>query len=258
MIYEDEPFLDRIDRVADAGFESVEFWTWPEKDIDAIERRLDERGLSLAAMAANTEQARPEDHQRAMTDPSQRSAVVSDIERSIKTAKRLDCPNLIVLVGPELDHPRQKMYDSVVECLWTVAPIAEEAGVSLLIEPLNTLVDHEGYFLERSRAGYEMVREVDSPAVGLLFDIYHQQIAEGNITANLIEFLDEIGHLHVADVPGRHEPGTGELNYRNILSAVNDAGYDGYVGFEFRPAKEPETALSAVQNLVTAVRETPS
>lgn len=250
MIYEEEPFVERIDRVADIGFDTVEFWTWPDKDIDAVETRLDDRDLSLAGMAANTEQRRPEELERALADPTQRDSVVADIEESIEVAGRLDCPNLIVLVGPRIEgHTDEEMYESVVKCLREVAPKAESAGVSLLIEPLNPVVDHENYFLTESAQAAELARDVDSPSVGILFDIYHQQITEGNVISNIRGNLDVIGHLHVADVPGRHEPGTGELHYPNILSAVEAAGYDGYTGFEFSPQNRSEAALESIADL---------
>jgi len=252
MIYEDEPFVERIDRVADHGFDTVEFWTWPDKDIDAVTARLDEHGMSLAGMAANTEPRRPEALERPLTDPAGREAVVADIEESIEVADRLGCPNLIVLVGPALEYARAEMYDSVVTCLQEVAPAAEAAGVTLIVEPLNTAVDHEGYFLEQSDVAFGIVREVDSPAVKINYDIYHQQISEGNIISTVTGNLDAIGHVHVADVPGRHEPGTGELNYPNILAALDDAGYDEYVGFEYAAAGDDEEALRTIRELVTA------
>jgi hydroxypyruvate isomerase len=252
MIYEDVPFVDRIGRVADHGFDAVEFWTWPDKDLDAVEARLDEHGLSLAGMAANTEPRRPEDLERALTDPAKQEAIVADFEESIEVAERLGCPNLIVLVGPEIEYTHAEMYESVVSCLEAVAPTAEAADVTLIVEPLNTAVDHPGYFLEQSSVGFDVVRDVDSPAVKINFDIYHQQISEGNIISTVTENIDAIGHLHVADVPGRHEPGTGELNYPNVLAAIDDAGYDRYVGFEYRAARDDDEALTTIRDLVTA------
>jgi len=251
MIYREEPFVDRIGRVADHGFDTVEFWTWHDKDLAEIETQLEQHDTTVAAMAANTESRRPEALERPLTDPTKREPVVADIERSIAVADRFDCPNLIVLVGPELEYTREEMRENIIRCLREVAPAAEDAGVTLIVEPLNTEIDHNGYFLERSGAGFEIVRAVDSPAVKLNFDIYHQQITEGNITATLTENLDALGHVHVADVPGRHEPGTGELNYPNILAALEEGGYDRYVGFEYVAAGDDDRALEAIRDLAT-------
>lgn len=209
-----KPFLDCIDYVADHGFDTVEFATWFDKDRDALEARLEENGMSIAAMAAIQETGMSQDFKRAITNPDERETVIGDIEKSIEVAERFGCPNLIVLVGPELDTPHEEQFDSVVTCLQKVAPTTEAAEISLVIEPLNEPVDCPGFFLKQSQTGYEIIREVDSPAIKLLFDIYYQQVSEGNILANVTDHLDEIAYIHVADVPGRHEPGTGELHYR--------------------------------------------
>ena len=253
MIYEDEPFLDRIDRVAAHGFDTVEFGTWSTRDLDAIAARVEEHDISVHQIAATRETPlQPEALDRALTDPTKQEAVVADIEASVAAADRLDCPNLVVLVGPALDaFSREEMYDSVVTCLREAAPAAEAAGVTLVVEPLNTTVDHPGYFLASSSVGFDVVREVESPAVKLLFVVYHQQVSEGNLIDTMSSNLDDIGHVHVADVPGRHEPGTGELHYANILDALSSAGYDGHVGFEYRPAGDDDRALAAIRNLVT-------
>lgn len=249
MVYEDEPFPRRIDRVAALGFDAVEFWTWTDKDVVAVEARLEEHDLTLTNLAGITEQAAPEALTRAMTDPEQRAAAIEDVEGSIEIAQRLDCPFLTVHLGPEQDLPSDRMYESVVQGLCAVTAVAEDAGVTILLEPLNWAVDHEGYFLEQSETAYELVDDVDSPALAVLFDVYHQQITEGDIISNLRQNLGDIGHVHVADVPGRHEPGTGELNYPNILAALEEAGYDGHVGFEFTPETESQTALETIADL---------
>ena len=120
--------------------------------------------------------------------------------------------------------------------------MAEEAEVTLVLEPLNILVDHPGYFLTSSREGFEIVEQVDSSAVKLLYDIYHQQITEGSLIATITSHIELIGHFHAADVPGRHEPGSGEINYANVLAAVDEAGYEGFIGLEYAPtAGTPQT-----------------
>ncbi|SEH42080.1 hydroxypyruvate isomerase [Halopenitus malekzadehii] len=253
MIYDDRPFVDRLDRVAAHGFETIEFWTWPDKDLDAIADRLETHDLSVAGMAANTEPRRPEALERPLTDPAKRRDVVDDITESIAVADRFDCPNLIVLVGPKPnEYTRAEARESVIACLREVAPVAAEAGVTLIVEPLNRAVDHSGYYLERSAPAFDIVAEVDSPAVRINFDIYHQQISEGNIIDTITNNVDAIGHIHIADVPGRHEPGTGELHYPNILTAIDESGYEEYVGFEYIAADDDDVALETIQDLVTA------
>lgn len=253
MIYEDEQFVDRFSRVAGHGFDTVEFWTWPDKDLEAIEARIQEHDLSISSMSAIRETGTPpEELDTALTDPNTKAEAVADIERSVEMAARFDCSSLMVSVGPTQQHcTHQEMYDSVVSGLREVAPVAEAAGVLLLIEPLNTAVDHPEYFVSESDTGYEILRDVDSPAVKLLFDIYHQQITEGNIIDNITAHRDQIGHVHAADVPGRNEPGTGELNYQNIFAVLDDIGYEGDVGFEFRPESDTDQALDSIAELVS-------
>jgi hydroxypyruvate isomerase len=104
-----------------------------------------------------------------------------------------------------------------------------------VLEPLNTLKDHRGYFLASSYEAFEIIEEVGSPAVKVLYDIYHQQITEGNLIPTITENIGLIGHFHVADVPGRHQPGTGEINYKNVFAAIDGSGYNRYVGLEYGP-----------------------
>jgi hydroxypyruvate isomerase len=156
-------------------------------------------------------------------------------------------PTLISTTGPDQDGlDRETQHENIVDVLSRVAPDAEEAGVTLALEPLNTEVDHPGYYLTTSEEGFEIVDEVGSENVTLLYDVYHQQITEGNVIQTVTENVERIGHVHVADVPGRHEPGTGELNYGRIFEALDDVGYDGYVGCEFSPTDDPDGAMADV------------
>lgn len=244
MIFQKHSFPERIRRVAEIGVETVEFWEWRSKDLDAVMDALDDHGLELYGMSGlgvgGPNLTAPEEHQRA----------VSRIEESIEVAQQIDCPNLIVLVGDEQpEFSRSSQRNRIIDGLKTVSGAAEAAGVTLLIEPLNTVVDHPGYYLETATEGVSIVEAVTSPRVKLLYDIYHQQITEGNIISTVTEHLEEVGHLHVADVPGRQEPETGELNYSNIIEAVTDAGYEGYVGFEFRPSRDAVTAIESILEL---------
>jgi hypothetical protein len=133
-----------------------------------------------------------------------------------------------------------------------LAPLVEAVGITVVVEPLNVLVDHPGYYLTTSAEGFEILDEVGSQAVKLLFDIYHQQITEGNLLANIVPHIKQIGHFHVADVPGRHEPGTGEINYANVFHAIDKAGYEGFVGLEYWPTVPAADTLRTVRALALA------
>jgi hydroxypyruvate isomerase len=170
--------------------------------------------------------------------------ILAPLKDTLAAAKKVGCRQIIAQVGNELkDVPRAQQHANCVEAFRAAAPLCEDAGVTLSIETLNVLVDHKGYYLATSEEGFRMVDAVASPRVRLLFDIYHQQITEGNLIANITSNLGKISHFHVADVPGRHQPGTGEINYANVFRAIAAKGYTGFLGLEFWPTVDPTQAV---------------
>lgn len=241
LLFDSGSFPERVDRVAAAGYDGVEYFGW-DHDAAAIADRCGEHGLELVYISGE----RPP-----LNDPDAVGEAVESVERSIAVAERVGCRTLNVKSGPtqpELDAPTQRQ--QVVETLRAVAPAAEAAGVTLVLEPLNTRVDHPGHFTTTAAEGADIVAAVDSPAVKLLFDCYHEQIMHGDVTRSFREHVEHVGHVHIADNPGRNEPGTGELNYATIVDAIRETGYDGYVGCEFTPTGDPEAALADVRELV--------
>jgi hydroxypyruvate isomerase len=171
---------------------------------------------------------------------------------AVEAAKKMDCPQLVTLTGNELGGmPRSEQMTNAVEALRAAAPMLEKNGITAIVEILNTYVDHAGYFLYRVRDGAEMIDRVGSPNVKLLFDIYHVQIMEGNLIENIRSNIDRIGHFHIGDVPGRHEPGTGEINYRNVFKAIYDLGdlYHGSSALEYRPQATLEENLAVMRKM---------
>jgi hydroxypyruvate isomerase len=242
MIFRDRPFLERIDTVAEAGLKAFEFWQWKEKDLDAIRERAQSRGLQIATFALDT--GGP------MVASGHVAEFLAGLKGTLETARRLQVKTLLCTVGQELqDVDRKTQHASIAEKLKAGAPLLEDAGVTAAVEPLNILVDHRGYYLSTSAEGLEIIDEVGSPNVRLLFDVYHQQITEGNVTQNLTRNIDRIGYVHIADVPGRHQPGTGELNYANIFKALEGAGYQGFVGLEYRPHGDAAESLKQTVRL---------
>jgi hydroxypyruvate isomerase len=236
MIFRDKPLLERLDSVAKCGLPAFEFWSWRDKDVDGMLAKMKETGLKVSACCV--------DPGTRLTHPRFRKTFVSGVKGTIETLKKLGSKTMIVTVGNEIPRmSREDQHKSIVDGLKAAAPLVEEGGITIVVEPLNTLVDHGGYYLWSSKEGFEIVREVGSPNVRLLYDIYHQQIMEGHLIHNITKNIDLIGHFHVGDVPGRHEPGTGEINYVNVFKAILETGYDGYMGLEFRPAKSGEEAL---------------
>ena len=242
MVFNGLDLLERPAAVAAAGLPAVEFWGWKQKDMDALKGACDAAGIRIAGFLVQTDSA--------LVNPETTSAWIEDAKASIREAKRLGVPSLIVTTGQEIpDLPREAQHAAVVAGLKGLAPFAEDQGVTLVLEPLNILVNHKGYYLSTSDEGFEILDEVGSPRVKLLFDIYHQQITEGNLTDRITANVSKIGHFHVADVPGRHEPGTGEINYANLFARMAELPYEGFVGLEFSPTGDPAAALAQVKTI---------
>jgi hydroxypyruvate isomerase len=154
----------------------------------------------------------------------------------------------MTVVGGD-DQPgmsQEQMHANIVAGLKLVAPIAESADVTLILEPMNIRVDHKGHCLYGSEAAVKICREVGSSHVKINWDLYHMQISEGDLCRRLQEGFGEVGYVQLADNPGRHEPGTGEINYSRVLRAVKELGYEGFVGLECTPLEDELTAAQRV------------
>ena len=241
-LYRDVPVVEKIGKVAATGMKAFEFWAWQNKDIDAIKQAATEHEMQVASLVA--------DMGGALVDPANREALPDALKQSIEVAKKLDCNGMIVTTGNEIEGvPRADQHQSIVEGLKLAAEIVEPAGIELCVEPLNIAVNHKGYYLYSSDEAFEIIDEVGSPNIKILYDIYHQQITEGNLIDTISVNIEKIGHFHVADVPGRHEPGTGEINYRNVFKAISETDYAGFVGLEFWPLCPDDDALKALLEL---------
>lgn len=252
MIFRELDFYDRIAAVKQAGLPAFEFWGLSGKNLDAIEQAGRRYDLSIAAftMSSRDPELARLWGKSGLVDPQGRDAAIKVAQESIAIAQRLNAKNIIVTVGQEIKElPRSVQHESIVEGLKEIAPLAEKAGITLVVEPLNVAVNHKGYYLYSSAEGFDIIRAVGSPNVKLLYDIYHQQITEGNLIQTITENINLIGHFHVADVPGRHEPGTGEINYANVLKTIDAAGYGGYVGLEYAPQTSAVDSLNKVRAL---------
>jgi hydroxypyruvate isomerase len=250
MIYPDLDFAARAARVRTKGFSAVEFWAWTDKDLDVFQHLAGE-GLRIATFSGQ--------RKGSLINPQDWEVYRAEVNAAIPVAKRLGCDRLMLLTQellpggygrpapPHLSRAEQRA--NVVRGLKALAPIAEHQGITLLLEPLNIRVDHPGYFLDSGREGFAIVEEVGSPRVRLLYDIYHLEVMQRNSTDGLLAHLPLVGHIHIADVPGRHEPGTGELDFFKILRAVGERGYTGAVGFEFSPSAGSGEALDRILEL---------
>ena len=249
MLFSDTPdFYDRFAAAKKAGADTVEFWNWTGKDLPRIKSLLDENGLKLAAFCVAGDNA--EFNEKRLMYREAIPAFLEVSKESIAKAKELNCPSLIITCGNERnDIPRAEQHTNIVLALRAAAPLFEEAGVTLVLEPLNILTNHRGYYLDSSYEAFAILEEVGSPNVKLLFDVYHQQISSGNLIDTIKKFGHLVGHYHIADVPGRHEPGTGEINYKKIFEAIDATGYDRFVGMEYKSIAPSAESYAAVAEL---------
>ena len=222
--------VEMVEQVAAYGFPAFERLSankWEDKE--AVREKCRELGVRVGAISCSGTITGD-----GPVNPEFHPTFVEQTKEAIQNAKLLGSEVVLSLTGAlRSDMSFERQMANVVEAGKLVAPYLEDAGITMVWELLNVKVDHAGYALVYSKDGAELVRATGSPNVKMLFDIYHQQISEGDIIRNLTAYAAEIGHYHFGDNPGRHEPGTGELNYKNIFKAIAATGYKGVVSSEF-------------------------
>lgn len=240
----DDP-AERIRLASAAGLEAVEFWLWSNKDLDAIEQALAETGLKLAGIVAEpfAELTRTDEHDR----------FLAGLERSCDAALRLGAPVLICQSGPLLAGvERNRQRDALTLAMARSADVLKGSGIRLGLEPLNDRVDHPGYFLTDTAEAFALVEAVNRPEIGLTYDLYHSMVMGEDPETVVGCHVDRIAHVHIADHPGRNQPGTGRLALKTQLDWLAGAGYDGYVGLEFRPTASTVEALGQMRAALAA------
>ncbi|MDQ0972218.1 hydroxypyruvate isomerase [Neobacillus niacini] len=236
--------VESIKAVKEAGCNIIEFWEWRDKDIGSIKKTVDELQMEIAAIMTD---------KVSLTDSVFRDEYVKKCSETIQVAKELGCGIIIATVGDEIAGvPRDLQHQSIVEGLKRCAPMLEEAGITLVIEPLNVKVDlyHGNYFLWSSEEAFQIVEEIGSTHVKVLYDIYHQQISEGNIINTITANIDKIGHIHGAGHPGRHEITKGEINYKAVIEAIKSTNYEGFFGLEYVPTIELTEAVRDARGIL--------
>ena len=230
---------EAVRRIHASGYSAFEFWSWWDQDMAAVAAAQKETGIDCAGMCTRMVP---------LNVPERRDEYVNGVRDSIKAAAELNCRVLISQVGQTVEGvSRQAQHDSIVAGLRKCAPLLEDAGMMLVIEPLNALINHRGYYLTHSDEAYDIIREAGSPNIKVLFDVYHQQITEGNLIGNIARGIDLIGHVHIAGNPGRHEPlDNSEVCYPVIIDALKKNGYTGAVGLEYMPLRAPEEGLREI------------
>jgi hydroxypyruvate isomerase len=222
------PFNQRIAKVAEAGYHAVELVNeydhWSREDFARARTQFHSLGLVVDACSGiNT----------SLCDPSQRDAFLGEVRAKLPVLEELETSRLILLTGDQVPGlGSEQMHESCVEGLKRAADVVAAKNVELLLENIDP-EEAPKYYLTSVAEGFDIIREVGNPRVKFLYDFFHEQISEGNLISKLIKNLDLVGLVHVADVPGRHEPGTGEINYGNIFRKLSQLRYKGYVAMEF-------------------------
>jgi hydroxypyruvate isomerase len=247
MVFTELPFEERVRRIDALGFQ-VEIWDWTVKDVDALVAT----GATFSSMTGYVTGD--------LVDPEGSDELLRTAGESIPVAARLGIPRLN-LHGTGLDsrglpvkplpNPTGPQWVSATHTLGRIADLGEREGVTFCLENLNTAVDHPGVPFARAQDTLALVEAVGSPHLRMMLDLYHAQIGEGNLIELVRRCGEAIGEIQVADVPGRCEPGTGEIHYPAVARALADLGYSGTIGLEAFPSGESERALQRFREAFT-------
>jgi hydroxypyruvate isomerase len=246
MLFTDRPFIERMKIASELGYRAVEFWDWRDKDLAAIAQTAAERDLAIAAMSGN--------RRHSLIDPAEREGLIEEMMQVFGAAQRLHCRHVMMLsdvleadgsAAPARSLSDEEKVASIADGLRELAGWARNSGVALLLEPLNTALDHRGCFLDSSELGVRILQHVNSPQVQLLYDIYHMTMMGEDALAEIGKHKSWIGYVHVADKPGRHQPGTGDIDYCAVSELLKRIGYKGFIGMEFSAHGSDEEAARA-------------
>jgi len=227
---------DALEHLAGLGVRAFEFWDWRTRDVGELADLCARLELRPVAFSGNT-------FEEPLVDPAAHRTTLRHVAESLSIASRLSVQTLVIHVGyAHRALSREQQWRAAVRGLREAGALAGSSGATLVVEPLNSLVDHPGYFLDALPQASALVREVDHPAVRLLLDVYHMAVMHHDLLDRLADALPLVAHVHVADAPGRGEPGSGSLPWRQIVPALQ-RGYDGPVGLEWWPMLPVDDAL---------------
>ena len=237
LFFTDLPIERRIAEAKKAGFDTGEIWEWRGRDLVQLRSEANRHQFSITSLlAAGMEYG--------LNDPANHRQIKQMVVESMDAAQLLGCRQLIVLAGDVLPRvTRSAQLAAIVQGLRALTDVAEQRGIVLLLEFLNSRYDHPGYLLDNSEEMCTIIQAVNHPSVRALYDIYHAGIMEGNIIENIRANVDLIGHYHLAGIPGRHEPDLGEQNYPVICQEIDALGYKGFMGLEYQPTIESSVSL---------------
>ena len=231
------PMSERFQQAAACGAAAVEFWSQKDKSLDDIARAKEVSGVDIAAFAGLDDNL--------PNDPASTDQAAAELLASIEAAREIGATGLIIRAEREIEGvSREDQMSALTRMLEMAAPAAQKAHVMLLLEPVNTRIDHPGALLSTTSDTVGIVDRIDKPNVRMLFNIYHQYVTEGTVLDSIESYIDRIGHFHLADVPGRGEPGTGAVDFGELFNLIDSLGYKGLVGLEFFPSADHADAVT--------------
>src|SRR3989440_2167974 len=244
-VYKDLPFEQRLEKVAEAGYQAVElvkeFENWTDADFRRANSKKRSLGITFDATAGVW---------TGIADPRARDKFVADLRNFLPIAEKLECSAIIVLSGNRVEGlSHDAHHEACIEALKRGADLAAKQRAALLLENIDQ-EENPKYYLTSVAEGFEIIRKVNHPNVKFLYDFYHEQISEGNLIEKLEKNIDLVGLVHIADVPGRHEPGTGEIHYENIYRKLVALKYKRMAAMEFYPSGDEVATLRAARDQV--------
>lgn len=239
-------FEEKLDVAAAAGCDSVELvgehLAWSDAECDRMKKLAASMKLGMDTISSTPNWNR---EKVSMIDPAQREGFLKEFNRNLEFAKKLGIPQMLLMSGNAITgRTFDEQFACMLENCRLAGDIAAKAAIDLIIEPLNNKVDHKGFFMSNCVDGLEMVRKSGNPRVKLLFDVYHEQVQLGNVTRTIQAAAHFTNVFHVADNPGRHEPGTGEMDWPFIYKAIAKTGYSGYITMEYIPTGDQRASLT--------------
>jgi hydroxypyruvate isomerase len=248
-VFTDLPFEQRLEKVAEAGYRNVElvgeYDKWTEDEFKRANRKRKELGITFDCTAGL---------KHGVSNPDDREPLLAELRQVLPIMEQIDCPSMILLSGnriPELS--REAQHQSSIDTLKAAVTLVEGKSINgkpvrLLLETIDP-EENPRYYLTEIVEALDVVEAVGHPQVQLLYDFYHEQITAGNLIRKLEKSIPHLGLVHIADVPGRHEPGTGEINYQNIFRKLAELNYTGMAAMEFHPSGDPVTQLRAARDM---------
>lgn len=241
-VFQKLPFEERLEKVSQAGYHAVElvreFEHWSDSDYARINRTKHRLGIIFDTTAGLS---------YGVGNPQERAAFLKDLGGMLTVCDKLECHRLIVMSGNVVPGmARAEQHQSCIEGLKRAAEMVEGKNITLLVENIDP-EENPRYFLTSVAEGFEIIRAVNHPQVRFLYDFYHEQISEGNLIEKMEKNINLVGLFHIADVPHRHQPGTGEISYNNIYKKMVELKYDRYIAMEFMPVGDPVQILRAAR-----------